>query len=191
MITDRFVVPGHLEKQLGPITKSWKFVGSDEHGDLQVVRFEDQPVERSVTFTTLGLSDRILRADDGRELREELVFSCWLRFEHLDIPSVLNHVVDHYCNDHRALLKGQVLGPGGPLFAGSQLEAIYCYSPVYFPDSFARVEGVEPPVQFVWLVPITDSEAHFVRDRGWDAFEDLLVSRDPDVLNLERAGFLG
>jgi hypothetical protein len=59
---------------------------------------------------------------------------------------------------------------------------------VYFDDDFLSVvleNGVETAV--VWLVPIGASEASFVRERGWDAFEEELARQDPDLLDLNRA----
>jgi hypothetical protein len=57
------------------------------------------------------------------------------------------------------------------------MEALFAATPMFFPDEFAAVveEGCE--IRIVWLVPITASEATFVRERGSDPFENLLMAR--------------
>jgi hypothetical protein len=86
----------------------------------------------------------------------------------------------------RAIARGEVEGPAGPLFDGSRLEALYASLPAYFPDAFAVCEQSEPPTHFLWMIPITRTEAAFVKSHGWSRFEDLLVKFDPDLLDLNR-----
>jgi hypothetical protein len=87
----------------------------------------------------------------------------------------------------RAYLRGEVIGPRGPLFKDSTVTALYVAIPVYFPDEFS---GVDDPdlgtVIFAWLVPITDQEAEFVNRLGWKEFEAKLVKVDPDLLDFRR-----
>jgi hypothetical protein len=59
--------------------------------------------------------------------------------------------------------------------------------PVYFDDDFFSVtieNGSD--VAVVWLIPITAEETAFIRDEGWEAFEDALVRQDPDLLDPDR-----
>jgi hypothetical protein len=47
------------------------------------------------------------------------------------------------------------------------MEAVYAAIPVYLADQFAVYEGDEKPVVIVWLVPISATEASYVRRYGW------------------------
>lgn len=87
----------------------------------------------------------------------------------------------------RGLLRGQVIGPRGPLFDSSPTTALYAAPPVYLPDGFAECDTGTTTIVMTWLVPITDAEARYVRDRGWSAFEDVLVAEDPDLVDLSRS----
>lgn len=82
---------------------------------------------------------------------------------------------------------GNVIGPRGALQAGASVSALYVALPVYLPDSFHVLAGPEPIV-FAWLVPITKSEADFVRAHGRDEFETALEAADPDLLDVSRKG---
>jgi len=51
----------------------------------------------------------------------------------------------------------------------------------------ATYEETLPPTVIVWLVPILPAEAAYVRDAGWEQFEDLLERSDVDLFDLQRA----
>lgn len=80
-----------------------------------------------------------------------------------------------------------MVGPRGPLFAMSSLSALYAAIPAVLPDGFAacQIEGSVTAVM-TWLVPISHREAHLVWGAGWEAFEDLLVERHPDLTDVDR-----
>ncbi|MGN9756669.1 suppressor of fused domain protein [Streptomyces sp. SD31] len=109
--------------------------------------------------------------------------------EHGPLPGVLEWVADRLVASGEAVLRGEVIPLPMPLIPGGTMTALYAALPVYFDDDFASVvleNGVETSV--VWLVPIGASEAAFVREKGWPAFEEELVRQDPDLLDLNRAG---
>lgn len=62
---------------------------------------------------------------------------------------------------------------------------------MYFPDEFATYREADRDVVMVWLIPITRSEAEFVRAHGWSRFEDELVKADPDLIDLRRKTLFG
>ncbi|WP_082306870.1 suppressor of fused domain protein [Bacillus sp. FJAT-27245] len=86
-----------------------------------------------------------------------------------------------------AFLRGDVIGPYGPIFDGSNLETIYVTSPGYFPDSFDTFkEDNTKTIIMAWLIPITSEEAEFIRKNGWEEFEVKLEVSDPDLIDLNR-----
>jgi hypothetical protein len=104
------------------------------------------------------------------------------------LPGVLEWVAERLVVSGEAVLRGDVIPLPMPLLPGGTMTALYATHPVYFDDDFLSVvleNGVETAV--VWLVPIGASEASFVRERGWDAFEEELARQDPDLLDLNRA----
>ena len=84
------------------------------------------------------------------------------------------------------LLRGEVVGPRGRVFGRGNLTALYSTAPNYLPDAFAVCEDGKRSIVLTWLVPIADSEAAFVRSRGWRAFEDALVAQNPDLTDFDR-----
>lgn len=116
----------------------------------------------------------------------ELLGASFKRFEQLRPEGNLLTVAHDLISTHRALLRGEVIGPRGPIVAGSVLEAYYCALPVYFKDGLATFRGTVPGTVIIWVVPISHAEAHFVWEHGWQKFEDLLIARDPDLMDLRR-----
>jgi hypothetical protein len=87
---------------------------------------------------------------------------------------------------------GTMVSSAGPLQEGATVEALYSSLPVYFSEPFHVYTPPDGtlPIVFVWLVPITASEAAFVRRTGWEAFETELQRQAPDLLDLGRSAMV-
>jgi hypothetical protein len=181
---------GHLEGQLGSIDGGWSETVSGERLLFKVLRFVDVPMAGGSTFATFGMSDVELALPSGKGVRQELLFSCHRAGHAKPIPGLLHVVGEDLLRAGRALARGDVIGPAGPLFPGSSLTALYSSTPVVFPESLHVWVGSTPATVFVWLIPITSPEAKLVRDLGWSKFEDLLESRDPDLFDLNRTSLV-
>jgi hypothetical protein len=178
----------HLEAVLGPIAGGVK--PGDAAPSVQIVFFERGPIEGARALATLGLSHHTLALGTaGRTVRQELVMLYREQDGPRTLPGVLHQVAMGALEQHRGFLRGEVIGPRGPLVEGATCEALYVAAPVYFPDELHVFQPeVGDPIVVAWLVPITCSEAHFITHHGWEAFEDRLEARDPDLLALDRPG---
>lgn len=176
----------HLESWLGPMADAESAFAEEAEREFKIVRFEGQPVRAALTYVTLGVSQIPLLVPDGTKVRQELLFTCYAHHAARRPQDLLHVIAGDLLRDGRALLRGQVLGPAGPLFPGSRVEALYGGVPVYFDEGFHALETTEPPTDLVWLIPISQTEADFVAANGWSRFEDTLVETDPDLLDIER-----
>lgn len=182
-------VANHLEQNLGQISRGWG--GFAAHlGGLRVCLFEDKPVTGVDTYSTLGLSDHVLRMPHGRTVRQELLLSVHERFAGSDLPNLLSWVSESVIGSHSALLRGEVVELGHPIRRASQCRALYVAAPVAFPDGLAVFRGTAPPTVFAWLVPIGDSEQSVVSATGWSEFERQLEAAKPDLYDLDRASIV-
>ena len=176
----------HIESHLGPIQD-----GARLRPGVQGVRFLDRPDRGATTFMTLGLSSHVLTQRSGVGVRIEFVIACRDAFVQPFNPlSVLADVCSQVLPGHSAPARGTVYGPRGRFFRESEMEALYCASPVYFPENLCKFGGYAEPFVLVWLVPITTPEAHYVGTNGWQSFEELLAHVDPDLLDLGRRSFI-
>lgn len=179
----------HCESHLGPIVTGWV---DDENGTrlpFQVAEFAKSPIDGASVLCTLGLSKIPLRVGDStRRLRQELVMMFRDADGRRNLPAILQQVGMKAIELDLACYPGDVIGPKNALQAGASVSALYVTLPVYLPDSFQVCH--EESTVFAWLVPITKSEADFVRARGRDEFENALEAADPDLLDFSREGIV-
>jgi hypothetical protein len=176
----------HYERHFGEIDRGWDRDADGRKAPFQVVRFSSGSEPGTVAFATLGLW-RYPLDGPAKSIRHELlmIIPDGLR-ESGAAPRILHQVAMEALESGKPLLRGDVIGPRGGLFENSRMQALYAAIPVYLPDDFAGFteEGKEGAI--VWLVPISPAEAHFVAHFGWNRFEDLLVSGDPDLTDVFR-----
>jgi hypothetical protein len=186
----RRTIVDHLEETLGRIVSGWTSDADGRTLPVQVALFPSGPVEGTRALATLGLSKhKLMMGKTGRTVRQELVMAFRDEDGPRNLPAVMQQLAMSALDDHRAYLRGDVIGPRGPIFSGSIYEALYVTVPVYFPDTFHQFEPeADDPIVLAWVVPITHGEAHLIQRRGWSFFEDQLEAQDPDLLAAERAG---
>ncbi|MDP5228743.1 MULTISPECIES: suppressor of fused domain protein [Arthrobacter] len=177
----------HFEYTLGLIQRGWSVDPDRVKMPFQIVQFASGSDEDSVGYATLGLSRHLLEsAASDRTIRQELLMLAPKKMKP-DFPvGLLHQLGSMVLGTHKALLRGNVIGPANALVPGSELTALYVASPVYFPDEFATFTDDDGDVVVAWLVPISTGEADFVWHHGWGAFEDLLLEQDPDLVDFDR-----
>jgi hypothetical protein len=177
----------HLELYLGEIQEGWTRDADGDKMPFQVLRFGRGSGPRTVSFSTLGLSAYGLQSPStGREIRHELLMIVPEGLASGPVPGLLQQVGIDALTAGRALLRGDVIGPQGPLVCGSAMEALYVGMPVYFPDEFATYVGNDLSIVIAWLIPISQSEASYIARKGWRSFENRLAADDPNLTDINR-----
>jgi hypothetical protein len=174
----------HVESTVGRIEFGWRHEGSAS--GITVVRARDQPYEGASTYVTLGVSRHVLKMSTGRDVRQEFIVAADARFESTHVASFLQTFAEFVTEGHQALLRGQVIGPSEPVIPSIRLNAIYTAIPVLHDKRLRTFDGTEPPTVFAWIVPIHEEEADYVRQQGWEAFEERLEAADIDLCDLGR-----
>lgn len=179
----------HMEAHLGRITCGWSHDADGQKLPFQVVELEGNPIPGTRALSTLGLSNTSLGVGDTeRRLRQELLLMFKEALGRRTLPGVLQQVGLEALRHDRAYSVGQVIGPRGELLAGSHLEALYVTVPAYLPNQFHVFRPLNgDPIVFGWLIPITAGEAEFIREHGWEAFENEIERLDPDLLDYARS----
>lgn len=176
-----------LEKNLGKLKGGWHSSAGDSQNDFQVALFPNVPFEGAATFSTIGVSDYPLWNAEHKTFFQEAVIVAKKEFGVNNLPGILMQVADSLLDSGHLILRGEVIGPAGPLFEGSKLEALYATSPVYFDTDFHIFKQTsEKEIIIVWLVPITKNEAAYIMEFGWEPFENLLEKVDPDLTDFHR-----
>ena len=177
------LIVSHFETHLGPMMGGWERGADGKKVPFTVVRFDSTPFKGCSAFATIGLSKYPLHSSTSTNVIRQELFMIVRDSTTLGIPSLLQTIGCHLIDDCKALLRGEVVGPRGPLWNGSKLEAVYATIPTYLPDEFAACDLEDGSrCAIAWLIPVTRKESAFIRSHGWDAFEAILVQEDPDLL---------
>lgn len=167
-------VLAHFERHLGETVGGWSQDAAGVQLPFDVLRFDGVPHGGCASYATVGLSEHKL-SGPRKDLRLELIMG--LSAAAAPPVSVLAGVGEEILARHQALLRGEVVKVGG------EIDWLYATVPVYYPDALAQFDDVA----VVWLVPVRESEAQFVKRHGWDAFEDRVADADPDLTDLRRS----
>ena len=176
----------HFEKSLGEIEKGWRI--STLSRDIQVVKSHPEYFDGVVAYSTLGLSSRPYRLKNSeKNIRCELFLLIPQEYKFSHIPSIFEDVVNIMDSEGNAFSRGDIIGPKGELFKGYRFTSLYVAPSFVLPDFSNEflIEGNE--VIFIWLVPITTSECEFVKNQGWEMFENRLEEDDVDAVDIERS----
>jgi hypothetical protein len=146
-------VIGHLEKFCGPIIRGWSCDPDGNEMPFQIVQLQGSPIAGATTYATLGLGKIPLRSQSSdRIIRHELVMLSRSDAVPENLPALLQEVAMEAVQRNYAYLRGEVIGPRGPLFKGSTVTALYVAVPVYFPEEFSMVEDdVGQAISLGWL----------------------------------------
>ena len=178
----------HFEEYFGPVERSLRAL--DSHGQnlpFDVAKFSRGVADDDVAISTLNLGLQPLKSwVDGRSIRMEL-FMLPARSDVAQLAPILERIAVAHYEDRRALLRGEIIGPGRPLVRRATVSAWLVTAPAYMPDSFDTFKSSDgQDVVIAWLVPITAGEADFAGRYGGAALENQLVEQNPVVAALCR-----
>lgn len=167
---------------LGAPTSVEKLLLDQKGASISLNLYDDAPCLASVALVTAGLSS----LQDYR-LHQELMMCVWRRQLTVEVRRVLEFVTRQLAAGREPLIHGDVIGPAGPLTSSTQMSALYACPPTYFDDEVAAfTDSNGHIVHVLWLVPMHRAEIDLLLKIGVSAFEDLLVTQDPDLLDLGR-----
>lgn len=158
-----------FETHLGSFSDAWKL--SKEKYNLQVLRFKNQPFVGVDTYITLGLSHYPLKQRSNSTIKQELLISVKNNYSKEQIASFLLSFAESILDSSKALMRGEVVGPGKNIIDKVKCNAIYVTLPVFFGDDFSSYINKEDEIIMCWLLPITEKDTDYIKNSGWNKFE--------------------
>ncbi|PKR48927.1 suppressor of fused domain protein [Thalassospira marina] len=174
----------HIESYVGPIQEGWKDKRSGLN--IQIIRCCDEIDESVDHFLSLGFSDFVLEVSPEKNARHEFLFSVRFFDDYSLVFSFLMTICEAVIVRAKAVLRGQYIRLPADVAAEMGFDALYCSIPMLQDHGFSGYDKVDPPVIFVWLIPIYSTELEFIEMNGWDRFEDMMVEQQPDLFSLSR-----
>lgn len=180
---------GHLENYLGTLTRGWSEDPEGRKLPYSLALFESGRELGLKHVTTLGLS-RYALSLGWMQIRMELLMS-FRESRSVPlmtiVPALMQQVASLTLQQHTAYLPGHVVDLWDVLFEGSKLSALLVMEPKLLPDEFDQFTPAGGETIFIsYLLPITASEAAFVRANGAEEFEREFTKRRLDLADFSR-----
>jgi hypothetical protein len=181
----------HLESELGIIKTGWnKFPEEEETWPFQVAEMNNGFYQNISAFSTIGLSWYPLVSDvSGKIIYQELIILLPENYGQRNVPAVLHDIGQYALDNSRAYLRGEVFDYyQGVIFTETNFTAFYIARPVYFSDNFFECHDSKTGNKIIlcWLIPIYQSEKIFIKENGWNKFEEKIEETNPDFFDLQR-----
>lgn len=176
----------HIENFLGKVSRGWK--DNNSNSDVQIICIENSPYQFVNTFLTLGMSNHVLKLAGEKKVRQELIMplSCTITPSEKWVVSCLLYICELILKNHEAPLRGQVLHLPSKITDNLGIDAVYCAIPMFLDESFSIFRESDPPTIMIWVIPIYKSEVDFINSNGWEKFEDILESKNPNLFTVKR-----
>ncbi|HXK33488.1 MAG TPA: suppressor of fused domain protein [Dehalococcoidia bacterium] len=176
-------LPDHLESLLGPISSGMR-LGESAGLQINLAVFRGTPVPGASTYVTLGLSSiPALHASWGHT---ELMLAIRGNSADAAAGATARELVAGILRMGVPPRRGEVMELNPAVFPpASSMRGVYFTWPVYHDDRLATCvdAALGRTIVIAWAVPVTGRELAYIKDNGWEAFENLLEARDPDLLD--------
>ncbi|MCH6563317.1 MAG: suppressor of fused domain protein [Myxococcales bacterium] len=149
--------------------------------DLALIRVAGSEDGAPWVYVSAGASAEAM--DDGYGLE----FFVVARTDQQEAAKLVAMVANLHADPRYPMSLGQVLEIGHPWLPGSSCDHLLVCLPGPFGEEFEWHSPTEHTIRFIWLMPITRSEAEFVRQHGFAELQRKLGTSQADVTALERS----
>lgn len=155
---------------------------------IDLLEVDDSPDDGLVSYSTLGLFEADLRHDDGEPMATGVELCAEAPQEQDLWGNILSTAA------FSILRSGQAIGPGSVVadcvseyYPDTTVPHLYLCVPFSWQDGeFPRLPAEGRMVNWLQGIPIGEAELGYLEEHGADAFEDMLLERDPDLYDLQR-----
>ena len=144
---------------------------------LRICRVAPGSAQDPWVYVTIGAWEATGRASEGQEF---ILLAPSADARHVETLAV---AAFYHCSPEHRLRLGRAYDAGRSWVEGSKCDHFLVSRPYPCPPAFEMCVADGVLVRFAWLLPITTSEAEFVRHNGLEALESLFESRAVDAID--------
>lgn len=154
--------------------------------EIHLLLATDSPDPGLTTIGTVGLSDSPMLKDHQEfATRLELVGFCTNEDAKI-LSNILAAVSFYQMQTNQLIYPGFVLPNFTKEFvADTTVPHLYFSAPALWED-LSDTQLPDKRVNWLWVFPISESEARFIQEKGDNAFEDQLEASDADLTDMHR-----
>lgn len=184
----------HYERFLGPINKPVFHSTDLKFPHIDIYQFEPHGDRNYWTLITGGMSDAKQNFPDGKPkyIADRAEILMYVREPQGWMFNVLKGLAEMPFDDNTFLHWWHTVPNGKPMTAKPSLLTNFFFLPPYFEqEDFNTMHIDGDRVDFLWLIPITDSELQYKREHGGQALEDLMskIEMSP-IVNEDRQSII-
>lgn len=186
-----------LQARMDIINHIEKFLGDPEQvceppsdRDTYVFQCPNVPDAGVVTWVTCHAEDHIQKLPSGDPLRREYLVAGSEETLPGSLVPIFGELAWLLQQQEGAAFYGRVIDFDTAPFPTSDKRHFYAAPPAMFPQGFEVSQESEVPTIFIWLLPITEDEAAFVAEKGFEQFEDKLSQIEGELFDWSRESCL-
>jgi hypothetical protein len=158
-----------------------------DNSRIEVYSFPDEP-NGLYRFATIGVSE--CKTSMGTDANWEVLYCLPLDLGGADIDEVINYLLDivaYSLNDVNFFGEGVTI-PASPLAPKKwSTSASLIDEPRGEPESLSHFCIGKQRVELLWIVPVLESERLFIKDKGIEAFDNLVSQSNASLINVNRS----
>lgn len=160
--------------------------------ELDVAILNDFPEEGIRSFSTLGVSDLLIRNEEGSNLDFRIEIFGADDTDTNVIPDLFFEIYAHLKEDPEwNCIPGSTLeNVIAEWLPDSDMKHIY-FAPCFLVEELSEMHRFDKDeVIWVMMIPISQNELDYLLEHGDDAFDDLMEQKEVNILDLKRESIL-
>lgn len=187
----RELILNHITENLSSINEIIQVEKpSGGYPPFELIKITDQPCKGAITYCTIGISNKLFIKPDSTPIRHELLFTTYNEFANEEVVHWIFSIGENLLKNKESIELGLVINLIEPIYKESELNAVLFTTPKYFSEELYSMDKIQPHIVFAWIIPITHQEAKYIKQKGYDCFDEILGEQDPDLLDLRRESII-
>lgn len=180
-------VANHAAKSFGGKPSVSRFHHENAPLHVDVLECKDKPSRGVTSYSTIGLSDFVMKREDGTEFptRLELAGACASSAE--KFPNVIASLAFRIMRNRELVYPGLSFhGFVEEYSAKTTVPHVFVTAPFLWESTLVNVQCDGKNVSWLLVVPVSDAEIKLLEMKGDDALETLFEKAQIDIFDLTR-----
>jgi hypothetical protein len=176
----------HVAKAFGGVPRVNAYLHESEPLTVDILRCEDRPCDGVTSYSTIGLSDWPM-FKEGKEFPARLEIAGACATANGSFGNILASTA--FC----VMRTGCLCHPGSVMldyvreyYERTTVPHLYFTAPFLWEDALKTLDCGSKKASWLLIVPISNAECDYLRDRGDDALENLFEKHQIDIFDLRR-----
>ncbi len=179
-------IAGHLAAVFGGKPEITRYHDESGKHQVDVLHCPDSPEHEVDSFATVGLSDHPRKVEGmDQPVRVELVGGCGSRWAET-FSSILSTAAFCSIKEGWPVYPGAVFADLVTMYGVSRTMHHVMFTEPFPWDDLEPVKLPEKEVLWLMMVPVSESEAAYAEEHGFEALESLFEEKEIDVFDLDR-----